>query len=365
MTQHKRNLFEMFNLPEKFNGAVLTLSFILLIGPYLEGLDFGVFKIPTFNAETKKMLQYLGPIIFFLVILLFIRFWPPADKNGVKKTKEVETNSKFRLQSISDIVKNEARINGINIDGIHIGDRLTINDLERICTKTYYPEQSSNGTCELLEQARAIAFTSKYAEPKEDEKLVNISQIRMEDMKQWDSYFLDLLVDLKIHDFANIDILNVGIGNGYADYELFKNLPKFKAVDISVEALNYASRKLSNIEHFVCSAENLISIPNSSIDLYLSFRTFQSTLFDRRAAVHEAYRVLRKGGVAIISIPTLYLKKDGEVLRGLIPPGSYEPNLEYAAAIAARIKDYMDIMNFSDVKIDDRSPFEIYICGKR
>ncbi|MBA2880900.1 SAM-dependent methyltransferase [Desulfosalsimonas propionicica] len=365
MTQNKRNSFEFFNLPEKFSVAVLTLSFILLIGPYLEGLDFGVFKIPTFAADTKKVLQYLGPPLFIFVILLFVRFWKSPDTSDTKEIKEVESNSKFRLQSISDIVKNEARKNGINIDGIHIGDRLTISDLERICTKTYYPNQPSNGTCTLLENARGMAFTKKYAEPKEDEKLVNISQIKLEGLKQWEAYFWDLLKDLGINDLSHIDILNVGIGNGYADYELFKNVPRFKAVDISPEALNYAANKLSNMQYYVCSAENLFQVPNGSIDLYLSFRTFQSTLFDRRAAVHEAYRVLRKGGIAIISVPVLYLKKNGEVLQGLIPPGSYEPNLDYATAIADRIKDYMDIMNFKEVDIDSRSPFEIYICGKR
>ena len=161
MTQDKRNSFELFNLPEKFSVAVLTLSFILLIGPYLEGLDFGVFKIPTFSVGTKKVLQYLGPPLFVFVILLFIRFWKSPETGDTKKIREVESNSKFRLQSISDIVKNEARNNGINIDGIHIGDRLTINDLKRICTKTYYPNQPSNGTCDLLEMARAKAFSNK------------------------------------------------------------------------------------------------------------------------------------------------------------------------------------------------------------
>ena len=102
----------------------------------------------------------------------------------------------------------------------------------------------------------------------------------------------------------------------------------------------------------MCSAEDLSNIKTSSVDLYLPFRTFQSTLVDRRAAVHEAYRVLRKGGVAIISIPILYLKENGEALQGLIPPDSYKPKIEYAKEIVKRIKEYMEIINFYKVGVD-------------
>jgi ubiquinone/menaquinone biosynthesis C-methylase UbiE len=365
MTQNKRSAFELINLPTQFGVTLLIVSLILFIGPYFEGSDFGVFKVPVFRDGTKSFLKYFGPVFFALTLLSFVRFWEPGK---AKKKKEVGSNSKFRLQSISDIVKNEARCYGINIDGIHIGDRLSISDLERICTKTYYPEKLSDNTCNLLEQARAKAFTIKYAEPKEDEKLVNISQIKLEGIKEWTSYFYNLLKELRINSIKNMDVLDVGIGNGHAEYMLFDNLLSFKAVDISVEALAYAGKKLSNVKCFECSAENLYLIKTSTIDLYLSFRTFQSTLFDRRTAVHEAYRVLRKGGLAIISIPKLYLNQNGdtlEVLQGLIPPNSYEPEIEYANKIARRIKEYMEILNFIEVGMDDRSPFEIYVYGKR
>jgi hypothetical protein len=38
---------------------------------------------------------------------------------------------------------------------------------------------------------------------------------------------------------------------------------------------------------FVCPAENLKQIATGSVDLYLSLRMCQSTLFDRRAALYE------------------------------------------------------------------------------
>jgi SAM-dependent methyltransferase len=365
MTKDKRSTFELINLPKEFGVIILIFSLILLVSPYFEGLDFGIFKVPTFKVSTKNFLKYFGPAFFIIVILLFVRIWKPAKKEKLQKQKEVESYSKFRLQSISDIVKNEARSNGISIDGVHIGDRLSITDLERICTKTYYPEKLPNGTCKLLEQARAKAFSIKYAEPKEDEKLVNISQIKLDGIKEWTSYFYNLLKELKIEDITYMDVLSVGIGNGHAEYILFEPLRAFKAVDISPEALEYARKKLPNAEYFECSAEDLYSITTSSVDLYLSFRSFQSTLFDRRAAVHEAYRVLRKGGFAIISIPILYLKENGEVLQGLIPPNTYEPKIEYANEIAKRIKEYMEIINFVSVGLDSRSPFELYVYGKR
>jgi ubiquinone/menaquinone biosynthesis C-methylase UbiE len=116
---------------------------------------------------------------------------------------------------------------------------------------------------------------------------------------------------------------------------------------------------------FVCPAEDLIQIPNKSVDLYISLRTYQSTLFDRRSALHEAYRVLRNGGIILLSVPIMFLRQEGKVLAGLIPPDSSEPNMEYARQFVARIQAYLTILNFQEVKTDERSPFEIFISARR
>jgi hypothetical protein len=61
----------------------------------------------------------------------------------------------------------------------------------------------------------------------------------------------------------------------------------------------------------------------------------------------------------------MYLRGDGESLVGLIPPGSSEPNMDYARQVAARIQQYLTVLNFWDAKTDDRSPFEIFLSAQR
>ena len=365
MLPDKKSTLQVIGIPEEFGVVLLTLALILAISPYLGGTDLGVVKVPTFSSRATQVLYFLGPILFLVTVFLFLPFWKQNRTLSTSSTSSIKSDSKYRLQSITDIVRVEAANHGIHIDGIQIGDRFHINDLEQICTKVWYPDRAEDPIKKVLADARAIAFSRKYAEPREDEKLVDVSNIQFEGLKTWDVYFTDLLNDLGVKEFNQIDIFDVGIGNGYAEEPFLRQLHSFKAVDISDEALQYADKKYSQMTRFVCAAEDLHPVPNNSVDLYMSLRTYQSTLLNKRAALHEAYRVLRNGGIIVLSIPFMYLQENGEVLSGLIPPGSTEPNIEYARHFAERINEYLMILNFSDVKMDERSPFEIFLSAKR
>lgn len=366
MSSDKKSTLQVIGIPKEFGLLLLTLTLILAISPYLGGADLGIFKVPVFSPSTTWILYFLGPILFVVAVLLFKPFWKQNSTSSASLSRSVDSDSKYCLQNIADIVKVEAANRGIQIDGLHIGDRLHINDLERICTKARFPEKSAEDVKKVLQDARATAFSRKYAEPREDEKLVDVSKIQIEGIKAWDVYFTDLLKDLGVKEFNQLDILDVGIGNGHAEEPFLSQLHFFKAVDISDEALKYADKKYSQMTRFVCPAEDLNKIRNNSVDLYLSLRTYQSTLFNRRTALHEAYRVLRNGGIIVLSIPIMLPPlQNGQVLAGLIPPGSTEPSMEYARHIAERIKEYLTILNFSDVKMDGRSPFEIFLSARR
>jgi len=283
------------------------------------------------------------------------------------KPREVPSLSKYAKKKTPDRIKDEARNAGLNIDHVNFCDDLTINDLEIMCSKTYYPSWSREKVRSVLRQARSVAFTAKYATPNdEDEKTVDIKKLGISNIKPWSEYFENLLNNLDISDLNSVGILDVGLGNGYAYSSVFSKLHSFTGVDISEKALGYAQDKFPQLNAFVNDAEDLTDIQTSSIDLYISLRTYQSTLFDKRLAVHEAHRVLRSGGKVIISIPIMFLGTEGEAIDGLIPPGSTNaPDMDYANDMVSQVEHLLHVLNFTHVGTNRDSPFEIFVYGTR
>ncbi len=174
MSSDRRSTLDVLGIPKEFGVLLLTLILILAISPYLGGYDLGILKVPELPLRASHVLRYLGPVLFALGLLLFRPCWKRRGKPPISPAHVVDTDSKYRLQSIEDIVKVEAAAHGMHIDGLQIGDRLHMNDLERICTKAWFPERSAAEICSVIQAARAKAFSRKYAEPKEDEKLEDV-----------------------------------------------------------------------------------------------------------------------------------------------------------------------------------------------
>ena len=240
--------------------------------------------------------------------------------------------------------------------------KLHINDLNRLAGKVFYPQKKYDEISELLEAARSYAFTTKYSKPRYDDEKITQASI----LGDWKEYFHKVLDDINISDLKTLTILNVGIGNGYESKGLFENLSNFIAVDISKTALNFCRNIFHNAKFFINSAENLKDISNSSIDLYISFRTLQSSLLDRRMVIHEAYRVLKIGGYMIISIPCLFVNNEnGKVLRGLIKDNTNSIEEEVLNHTVYELKEYLQILQFSNIKINDNSPYEIFITANK
>ncbi len=281
------------------------------------------------------------------------------------KARSVEPKSKYRIQSIRDIVIDEAKKDGINLESLRFEEDFTITDLEIFCRKVYSVGRPDDEIRRIIRQARSTAFTTKYSEPKEDEKLVNPSIIRLQDVGNWESYFLELLSNLGVNDLNAVDILDVGIGNGHAYVNLLKNVNSFRGADISDKALALSRATFPQMVPIHNDAEDLNDVETSSVDLYVSLRTYPSTLFDRRMAIHEAYRVLRMSGIIVISVPIMFLKTDGHVLKGLMRPGSYEPEMQYAEEMVNRISGLLRTLNFKEIGTNTDSPFEIYVHAKR
>ena len=70
--EDKTSIIKILGLPEAFTAVLLIIGLILSLAPYFSGADFGLFKIPQFTDTARKKLKIIGPVIFLLLVTLFI-----------------------------------------------------------------------------------------------------------------------------------------------------------------------------------------------------------------------------------------------------------------------------------------------------
>ena len=296
--------------------------------------------------------------IFSLLIsiIVYIKYKSNKILNG---SKELPVNNRY-LQSINMLVEEYLQSKQLVLPVSKYSKKLHINDLKRLAGKVFYSQRKYDEIVEILEEARSYAFTAKYANPRYDDEKITQEMV----LGDWKEYFYKVLSDINIPGLTNLTVLNVGIGNGYESKGLFQDLHNFIAVDISETALNFCKNVFHNAKCIINSAENLKDISNSSIDLYISFRAFQSSLIDRRIAIHEAYRVLKIGGCIILSVPCLFINSEtGRMLRGLIKDDTNIIEEDVLSSTVNELKEYLQILQFSKISIDIRSPYEIFITA--
>lgn len=304
----------------------------------------------TMILEYSSLFWILALLLLVSSVYILIRF---------KRKKSLDEKSIYAL-STSDLFKNHLINNGLSNLPIHeFYDGININDIAKILFHSLGDVYSNEQIKDRINEAREYAYTKKYASPREDDEKLMI----LKGYDNWKSYFYSALSEIGVEDLNNKVVLNVGIGNANESVGIYNEVSNITGVDISSKALEYAKNVIPQLNTVVNSAENLKDISTQSIDLYVSFRTFQSSFFDRRASVHEAYRVLKSGGKLLISIPDMYVSSDGKVTHGLAENNSSRINDSLAKNIAKEIESLLKLFEFRYFRVLHNSPYEIYILG--
>jgi SAM-dependent methyltransferase len=280
----------------------------------------------------------------------------------------VDVTSKYARYRVSEIVKQYLREADFNIDNLNLDAGMHARDLEVFCRRIYFPNKHMKEIRGVIQKARAEAFTVKYLKAEEDEKLVKLSSLGISGVRPWTAYLKPVLKKIGFGNLGDKDIVDVGAGNGEACKYLYDKVKSIDVVDISEPAITKFKSNLPNVKvrGHATAAEYLDTVPNASKDLYLSFRTYQSSLFDRRAALREAVRVLRYRGAVVLSVPVMFLRPGRtRPLSGLIPPGSTKPTLAYAKRMVDELFHLLRALSFHDVGVETSSPFEHFVYAKR
>lgn len=203
---------------------------------------------------------------------------------------------------------------GIELRDIELGGSLSTTDFVSICvSKGADKEKAHRAVMEI----REAYFTEKYLDYGYENDLRGL-------LPNWASEVKRILADLSVDSSGKV-VADVGIGNGLEAPYLFADVGRLIAVDLSSKMLEEAKRRFPSLEPIRNQAEELVDIKTRSVDIYTSLRTYQSSMFDIAAALREARRVLKEGGVLIISIANGFVvTEDGQkrIVRGLLVPGS-------------------------------------------
>ena len=168
----------------------------------------------------------------------------------------------------------------------------------------------------LVNLVMSEAFDEKYA-------TYNYSDDARSLSVDWKNNFLMIYNKLLLSSLENKDILDVGVGSGNEAIALFSDCSNITFVDIAPNGLKKIKKQIPKSNIVVSRAEKLVTLINNSYDMYISLRTYNSAFFNVKQAISEAYRVLKKDGIIIISIANGFLCPENQyIIPGLIIPGT-------------------------------------------
>jgi SAM-dependent methyltransferase len=139
-------------------------------------------------------------------------------------------------------------------------------------------------------------------------KSLGIENSDIQSLKKYDNYYMDYYPYLKkylpIEEFKDKDILEIGLGFGTVGQYLALVSGSYSALDISPNAVMMLKQRLEQ-NHLTGDVRlgSMITCPfdRDSFDFVVSIGCFHHT-GNMQACVDETYRVLKKGGKAVIMV---------------------------------------------------------------
>lgn len=228
--------------------------------------------------------------------------------------QNIKSSPYYSAKRISNIVMGKLQEKGIFISKEELQSNKQIEKLIQLIVEKY--KFNIDDASKLVNLVMSEAFDEKYA-------TYNYSDDARSLSVDWKNNFLMIYNKLLLSSLENKDILDVGVGSGNEAIALFSDCSNITSVDIAPNGLKKIKKQIPKSNIVVSRAEKLVTLINNSYDMYISLRTYNSAFFNVKQAISEAYRVLKKDGIIIISIANGFLCPENQyIIPGLIIPGT-------------------------------------------
>lgn len=279
---------------------------------------------------------------------------PQPDEENTMSVNLPEESQYVKMR-IRDLMIHDMLSNGLDIENLWHRYDITFTSLAKRC-KLHF-SRANDEVAKYLFTARSRAYDLKYSarQPSQDERHIAF--------EAWEQEIRQLIRLVGFNNLRHTRAINVGIGNGTECPAFYHEFERLVGVDISAEALSRARAHFSKMEGIHTGGELLTGVDAGSQDLYISLRTYQSTLFDIEEALFEAYRVLRAGGVAIISVSNAH-RINENVIPGILRGSGREVDLDLPYEIVNKIRASLTRLDFTNVGIRT-GMYEVYAYGTK
>lgn len=269
--------------------------------------------------------------------------------------QNIKSSPYYSAKRISNIVLEKLKGKGIFISKEELQANKQIEKLIQLIVEKY--KLNIDDASKLVNLVMSEAFDEKYS-------TYNYSDDARSLSIDWKNNFLTIYNKLLISSLENKNILDVGVGSGNEAIALFSDCSNITFVDIAPNGLKKIKKQIPNSNIVVSRAENLVTLTNSSYDMYISLRTYNSSFFNIKQAISEAFRVLKKDGIIIISIANGFLcPEDQYIIPGLIVPGTEFVDIYRGFDMIEKLSRELCNNSFKDIQFFP-TKVELFITAK-
>lgn len=287
-----------------------------------------------------------------------IKIIDEINKDFVNQHKQelLPNSSLYVSKQISDIMLDFIQRSGYKINDIYTEWDLSLDDIIENCKCKLGIRDIEIDN--IIFEARSYSYDKKYCDYTYDDDYRGFNDL-------WQKEFRDILTILNISEnISGYKIIDVGVGNGLEAKLIFNNVKELTLVDIAKDSLKRAKELIPHSNIIVSAAENLKSVSDESQDIYVSFRTYQSSYFDIKRSIREANRILKPNGTIIISIANGFIDQNKKIIPGLVIPKTQFIDKNRPYKLIDIIRNQLNLLRFENIGIRTGIG-EIYIYGRR